>query len=107
MPLSGGIHIMHVDSLTKPANFRIPLFCAVTLLFWMSMYTSVPIMAPYVESLGGSGPVLMGVIGDWFQLSQGFLVLGILGCLTAILSQWLIRSGLKKNPEGFFFADDV
>ncbi|SEC31720.1 MFS transporter [Paenibacillus sp. GP183] len=55
------------------------------------------------------GPVLMGVVGDWFQLSQGFLVLGILGCLTAVLSQWLIKSEnkIKKNPEGFFFADDV
>jgi MFS family permease len=38
------------------------------------------------------GPVLMGIIGDWFQLDQGFLVLGILGCITAVLSQWLIRS---------------
>jgi MFS family permease len=44
------------------------------------------------------GPVLMGIIADWLELAQGFLVLGVLGCLTAGLSQWLIRSDEPANP---------
>jgi MFS family permease len=38
------------------------------------------------------GPVFMGILGDWLSLSQGFLVLGIIGCITAGLSQWLLQA---------------
>jgi len=37
------------------------------------------------------GPLLMGIIGDWLTLKQGFIVLGILGCLTAWLAQVMIK----------------
>lgn len=56
----------------KHSPYRIPLFCAVTLLFWMSMYTSVPIMAPYVEFLGG-GHQLAGWIVGMYGISQMLL----------------------------------
>lgn len=36
------------------------------------------------------GPVLMGVIGDWTNLRQGFILLGVLGVATAFLAQRMI-----------------
>jgi MFS family permease len=56
----------------KHSPYRIPLFCAVTLLFWMSMYTSVPIMAPYVEFLGGSHQLAGWIVG-MYGISQMLL----------------------------------
>lgn len=53
-------------------SYRIPLFCAVTMLFWMSMYTSVPIMAPYVEFLGGSHQLAGWIVG-MYGISQMLL----------------------------------
>lgn len=55
-----------------PSSYRIPLFCAVTLLFWMSMYTSVPIMAPYVEFLGGNHQLAGWIVG-MYGISQMLL----------------------------------
>ncbi|MFE5320682.1 MFS transporter [Paenibacillus sp. NPDC056579] len=54
------------------ANYRIPLFCAVTLLFWFSMYTCVPILASYVEYLGASHQ-MAGFIVGMYGLSQMLL----------------------------------
>jgi MFS family permease len=53
-------------------NYRIPLFCAVTLLFWLSMYTCVPILTPYVEHLGASHQ-MAGFIVGMYGLSQMLL----------------------------------
>ncbi|MFC0211585.1 MFS transporter [Paenibacillus chartarius] len=53
-------------------NYRIPLFCAVTLLFWMSMYTCVPILTPYTEHLGASHQTA-GLIVGMYGLSQMLL----------------------------------
>lgn len=53
-------------------NYRIPLFCAVTLLFWMSMYTVVPILSPFTESLGASHGMTGLVVGT-YGLSQMLL----------------------------------
>jgi predicted MFS family arabinose efflux permease len=53
-------------------NYRIPLFCAVTLLFWFSMYTCVPILAAYVEYLGASHK-MAGLIVGMYGLSQMLL----------------------------------
>jgi len=53
-------------------NYRIPLFCAVTLLFWMSMYTCVPILTPFAESLGASHG-MAGLIVGMYGLSQMLL----------------------------------
>jgi MFS family permease len=39
-----------------------------------------------------AGPLLMGVIGDWLTLKQGFILVGLLGCVTALLVQWMMKS---------------
>ena len=44
------------------SNKRI-LFYAVTMMYWFSMYTYVPILSPYVEHLGGSIFVIGLVVG--------------------------------------------
>ncbi|MNY37108.1 Major Facilitator Superfamily protein [compost metagenome] len=44
------------------------------------------------------GPVLMGIIGDYFSLNQGFIVLGILGAGSALLSYLFVQSSAKKQP---------
>ncbi|CAM3191082.1 MFS transporter [Paenibacillus lupini] len=56
----------------QPANYRVPLFCAVTLLFWFSMYTCVPILTAYVESMGASNK-MAGLIVGMYGLSQMLL----------------------------------
>ncbi|QHW29516.1 MFS transporter [Paenibacillus rhizovicinus] len=57
---------------THTANYRVPLFCAVTLLFWFSMYTCVPILTAYVESMGASNK-MAGLIVGMYGLSQMLL----------------------------------
>ncbi|MDQ1912050.1 MFS transporter [Paenibacillus sp. GD4] len=76
-------------------NYRIPLFCTVTLLFWFSMYTCVPILAAYVEYLGASHQtagfivgmyglsqmllrIPVGVISDRFHKRKIFIIFGML-----------------------------
>lgn len=39
-----------------------------------------------------AGPLLMGIIGDWLTLKQGFILVGLLGCVTALLVQWMMKS---------------
>lgn len=38
------------------------------------------------------GPLFMGVIGDWLTLGQGFMMVGLLGCVAALLSHRMIKS---------------
>lgn len=57
---------------SNASSYRIPLFCAVTLLFWFSMYTCVPILAAYVEDLGASHK-MAGLIVGMYGLSQMLL----------------------------------
>ncbi|MEI7025171.1 MFS transporter [Paenibacillus sp. y28] len=57
---------------SPPSGYRIPLFCAVTLLFWFSMYTCVPILTAYVMDLGASGQ-MAGLIVGMYGLSQMLL----------------------------------
>ncbi|PZE19762.1 MFS transporter [Paenibacillus xerothermodurans] len=59
-------------SSTTATNYRIPLFCIVTLLFWFSMYTCVPILAAYVEFLGASHK-MAGLIVGMYGFSQMLL----------------------------------
>jgi MFS family permease len=92
-------------------QFRIPLFCAVTLLFWMSMYTSVPIIAPYVESLGGSHQLAgwivgmygisqmllripVGVMSDRFHKRKLFITFGLLFTGLSGLGLWVTNDFL-------------
>ncbi|SDO64140.1 Predicted arabinose efflux permease, MFS family [Paenibacillus sp. yr247] len=89
-----------------PISYRIPLFCAVTLLFWMSMYTSVPIMAPYVEFLGGNHQLAgwivgmygisqmllripVGIMSDRFHKRKLFITFGLLFTAMAGLGLWI------------------
>jgi MFS family permease len=46
------------------------------------------------------GPLVMGIIGDWLTLKQGFILLGILGCITALLAQVMIKETkiLDQSP---------
>ncbi|WP_164821525.1 MFS transporter [Paenibacillus koleovorans] len=57
--------------LNKP-QYRIPLFCTVTMLFWFSMYTCVPILTAYVMDLGASTK-MAGLIVGMYGLSQMLL----------------------------------
>ncbi|MEW9702366.1 MFS transporter [Paenibacillus sp. SI8] len=92
----------------SPSSFRIPLFCAVTVLFWMSMYTSVPIMAPYVEFLGGNHQLAgwivgmygisqmllripVGVLSDRFHKRKLFITFGLLFTGLSGLGLWITK----------------
>jgi MFS family permease len=59
-------------TLNEHSTYRIPLFCIVTLLFWFSMYTCVPILAAYVEYLGASHG-MAGLVVGMYGLSQMLL----------------------------------
>lgn len=50
-------------------KYRIPLFCFVTVLFWFSMYTYVPILTVYVKTLGASNK-LAGIIVGTYGFTQ-------------------------------------
>ncbi|MBM7583251.1 MFS family permease [Caldicoprobacter guelmensis] len=45
--------------------YRIPLFCIVTSLYWFSMYSYVPILSPYAESLGASYRMIGVIVGSY------------------------------------------
>ena len=44
------------------------------------------------------GPVLMGIIGDYFSLNEGFIVLGVLGACSALLAYLFVQNATKKQP---------
>ncbi|WP_234969462.1 MFS transporter [Alicyclobacillus vulcanalis] len=46
-------------------NNRLPLFYAVTALYWFSTYTYVPLLSPYVVALGGSLSMAGMVVGSY------------------------------------------
>lgn len=52
--------------------YRLPLFCIVTMLFWFSMYTYVPIFTTYAGHLGASGK-LAGIIAGSYGFTQMLL----------------------------------
>jgi MFS family permease len=61
-----------IEQTSSTTRYRIPLFCMVTLLFWFSMYTCVPILAAYVEHLGASHRIA-GLVVGMYGLSQMLL----------------------------------
>ncbi|MCR8633862.1 MULTISPECIES: MFS transporter [Paenibacillus] len=84
-----------MTSKAASSQYRIPLFCVVTLLFWFSMYTCVPILTAYVESLGASHKMAglivgmygfsqmllripVGIMSDRFHKRRLFIVFGML-----------------------------
>lgn len=75
-------------------RYRLPLFCAVTTLFWFSLYTYVSFFTDYVESKGAShvmaGAVLasygftqtvlripLGVLSDRLRTRKPFVIAGL------------------------------
>ena len=38
-----------------------------------------------------AGPLFMGAAGDWLTLREGFVIVGVLGCVTAVLGQVMLR----------------
>lgn len=50
-------------------QFRIPLFCFVTILFWASLFTYVPVFTSYVEGLGASHK-MAGMIVGFYGFAQ-------------------------------------
>ena len=49
----------------RKKGYRLPLFCLVTSLFWFSMYTYVPVLTSYIESLGASHKMAGAIIGSY------------------------------------------
>ena len=46
------------------------------------------------------GPVLMGIIGDYFSLNEGFIVLGVLGACSALLAYLFVQNCNKETAVG-------
>ena len=46
-------------------NNRIPLFCFITLLYWASLYTYVPVLTLYIESLGATHKMAGMIVGSY------------------------------------------
>lgn len=65
------------------------LFSVVTVLYWTSLYTYVPILSPYLESLGYSFSLIGLIIG-----SYGFIQMTV----RLPLSIWSDRLRLSKKP---------
>ena len=94
----------------RNTNYKILLFCVVTSLYWFSMYTYVPNLSTYAESLGAShkmvGLILgsygftqmllripLGIFSDRINRRKIFINLGILISLISALAM-----GLFKKP---------
>ena len=54
-----------IRSKERKRKYRIPLFCLVTALFWFSMYTYVPVLTSYIESLGASHKMAGAIVGSY------------------------------------------
>lgn len=93
----------------RKSNYRIPLFCIVTSLYWFSMYTYVPNLSTYAESLGAThkmvGLILgsygftqmllripLGIFSDRINKRKIFINLGILTSLLSALAMGILKS---------------
>ena len=54
-----------IQSNERKRKYRLPLFCLVTGLFWFSMYTYVPVLTSYIESLGASHKMAGTIVGSY------------------------------------------
>lgn len=85
-----------------PSSFRVPLFCAVTVFFWFSLYTYVSFLANHVESKVDShawtGVILssygfaqtvlripLGVLSDRVRSRKPFVVAGLFASTASAL----------------------
>ncbi len=83
-------------------EYRIPLFCIVTALFWFSLYSYVPVFSTYIESLGASYSMIglivgsygftqmllripLGIVSDRLNKRKIFVVAGIASSLVSAL----------------------
>ncbi|HZJ83485.1 MAG TPA: MFS transporter [Clostridia bacterium] len=91
-------------------HYRIPLFYLVTSLFWFSLYTYVPNLPTYAESLGASHKLIgiilssygftqmvlripLGIYSDTINKRKIFILLGILASVVSAVGM-----GLFRNP---------
>jgi MFS family permease len=98
-----------MNNTTKSTNnYRIPLFCGVTMLFWFSMYTYVPILSLYVTELGASSTMAgiivgsygfvqmllripLGIASDKFHKRRLFINFGLTFTLISGLGLWAFK----------------
>ncbi|MDQ7094372.1 MFS transporter [Desulfosporosinus sp. PR] len=91
-------------------NFhRTTLFCVVTSFYWFSLYTYVPILSPYAESMGASlkmvGLILgsyglmqclaripIGFLSDKLKYRKPFVISGLILSLISSMGAWYIHS---------------
>lgn len=89
------------------AESRLIIFYLVTGLYWFSMYTYVPVLAPYAQSLGATpefvGVILgsygvtqmflripLGIWSDKFNRRKLFIIAGLLFAAVSALGMWLL-----------------
>lgn len=90
-------------------NNRISLFCIVTSLYWFSLYTYVPTLSIYAQSLGATYKMVgliigsygftqmllripLGIISDTISKRKIFVISGIALALISSLGMWYFRS---------------
>lgn len=44
-----------------------------------------------------AGPLFMGAAGDWLTLREGFVIVGVLGCVTALLAHLMLAKVLVRR----------
>lgn len=90
-------------------NFRIPLFYAITSLFWFSLYSYVPGLSLYAENLGANHRMVgliissygfvqmllripLGIYSDRLNRRKIFIILGILASIISSLGMASFKS---------------
>lgn len=96
---------------------RIPIFLAVTALFWASLYTYVPILSPYTQDMGASlgmvglivaayglSQLLLriptGIISDRRGARRPFIIIGHLAAIAAAAGM-----AVATTPANCYFAE--
>lgn len=85
--LQGGLKDVMDDRMPKPGRLDHGLFIAVTVLYWVSLYIYVPVLSPYLETLGASYRFIGLVVGSY----------GLMQILSRLpIGIYSDRSGLRK-----------
>jgi MFS family permease len=106
-------------------NYKIGFFCFVTTLFWFSLYTYVPILSPYAESLNASKKMIglivgsygftqmllripLGILSDTLKKRRLFTTMGLILAVISGLGVWIFRSSFSllifRGISGFAAA---
>jgi len=100
---------MHNSEEADRKQYRIPLFCFVTMLFWFSMYTYVPILTTYVKTLGASNKLAgiivgtygftqmvlripVGIVSDRIHKRKLFIHFGLFFALLSVFGLWVTKN---------------